>query len=137
MAGKFNRGDEKLKEIYLQAREIAKKNKCLVWGVSQASAEAESMMHVEYQYLDNSKTGKAGEADLIIGIGRSGDRTSENTKRYICVSKNKQNGWHGTVPCEIDMYRAVFEKNNTVIDVPEEYQEDVVEPTEEEMSNVE
>ena len=135
VAGKFNRGDEKLKEIYLQAREIAKKNKCLVWGVSQASAEAESMRHVEYQYLDNSKTGKAGEADLIIGIGRSGDRTSENTKRYICVSKNKQNGWHGTVPCEIDMYRAVFEKNNTVIDVPEEYQEDVVEPTEQEMNN--
>ena len=137
IAGKYNRGDEKLKEIYLQAREIAKRNKCLVWGVSQASAEAESMMHVEYQYLDNSKTGKAGEADLIIGIGRTGDRSPENTKRYICVSKNKQNGWHGTVPCELDMYRAVYEKNNTVIVVPPENQEPVAQPTEEEMNNVE
>ena len=131
IAGKYNRGDEKLKEIYLQAREIAKRNKCLVWGVSQASAEAESMMHVEYQYLDNSKTGKAGEADLIIGIGRTGDRSPENTKRYICISKNKQNGWHGTIPCELDMYRAVYEKNNTVIVVPPENQEPVAQPTEE------
>lgn len=130
IAGKFNRGDEKLKEIYLQAREIAKRNKCLVWGVSQASAEAEGTQHVEYQYLDNSKTGKAGEADLIIGIGRTGDRTPENTKRYICISKNKQNGWHGTIPCELDMYRAVYESNNTVVVVPDEYREEVVEPTE-------
>ena len=137
IAGKYNRGDEKLKEIYLQAREIAKRNKCLVWGVSQASAEAESMMHVEYQYLDNSKTGKAGEADLIIGIGRTGDRSPENTKRYICISKNKQNGWHGTIPCELDMYRAVYEKNNAVIVVPPENQEPVAQPTEEEMNNVE
>ena len=135
IAGKYNRGDEKLKEIYLQAREIAKRNKCLVWGVSQASAEAESMMHVEYQYLDNSKTGKAGEADLIIGIGRTGDRSPENTKRYVCVSKNKQNGWHGTVPCELDMYRAVYEKNNTIIVVPPENQEPVAQPTEEDMDN--
>ena len=130
IAGKYNRGDEKLKEIYLQAREIAKRNKCLVWGVSQASAEAESMMHVEYQYLDNSKTGKAGEADLIIGIGRTGDRSPENTKRYVCVSKNKQNGWHGTLPCELDMYRAVYEKNNTIIVVPPENQEQVASPEE-------
>jgi KaiC/GvpD/RAD55 family RecA-like ATPase len=123
IAGKYNRGDEKLKEIYLQAREIAKRNKCLVWGVSQASAEAEGTQHVEYQYLDNSKTGKAGEADLIIGIGRTGDRSPENTKRYICISKNKQNGWHGTIACELDMYRAIYEKQNTVIEVPEEYAE--------------
>lgn len=134
IGGKFNRGDEKLKEIYLQAREIAKRNECLVWGVSQASAEADSMMHVEYQYLDNSKTGKAGEADLIIGIGRTGDRSPENTKRYICISKNKQNGWHGTVECELDMYRAVFEKRNTIIDVPPEYQEELAQPTEEDFN---
>ena len=135
IAGKYNRGDEKLKEIYLQAREIAKRNKCLVWGVSQASAEAEGTQHVEYQYLDNSKTGKAGEADLIIGIGRTGDRSPENTKRYICISKNKQNGWHGTIPCELDMYRAVYEKNNAVIVVPPENQEPVAQPTEEDMNN--
>jgi len=109
IAGKFNRGDEKLKEIYLQAREIAKKNNCLVWGVSQASAEADGKRSVEYQYLDNSKTGKAGEADLIIGIGKRPDRENEqNFSRGLCVSKNKQNGWHGTVDVMIDIERGVY-----------------------------
>jgi hypothetical protein len=109
VGGKFNRGDERLKEIYLQAREIAKKNKCLVWGVSQASAEADGMRSVEYQYLDNSKTGKAGEADLIIGIGKRGDGEGEhNFVRHLCVSKNKQNGWHGTVDVMIDIAKGVY-----------------------------
>lgn len=130
IGGKFNRGDEKLKEIYLQAREIAKRNKCLVWGVSQASAEAEGMRDVEYQYLDNSKTGKAGEADLIIGLGRTSDHSPENTKRFVCISKNKQNGWHGTIPVEIDMYRAVYESNNTPIVIPTGYNDLIEEPEE-------
>ena len=102
-----------------------------MWGVSQASAEAEGLLDVEYQYLDNSKTGKAGEADLIIGIGRRGDRSPDNTQRSVFVSKNKQNGWHGKIMAEIDMYRGVFEKQNALIVVPEEYQEDIYEPTEE------
>lgn len=108
IAGKYNRGDEKLKEIYLQAREIAKRNKCLVWGVSQASAEAEGMRNVEYQYLDNSKTGKAGEADLIIGIGKRNDDQGRDGLRHLCISKNKQNGWHGTVDVRMDMHKAQY-----------------------------
>ena len=126
ISGKFNRGDEKLKEIYLQAREIAKRNKCLVWGVSQASAEAEGTQHVEYQYLDNSKTGKAGEADLIIGIGRSNDRTPLNTERYICISKNKQNGWHGTFSVNIDIYRAKYQDIDTEVDIPMDVRRNLV-----------
>lgn len=106
--GKFNRGDEKLKEIYLQAREIAKRNKCLVWGVSQASAEADGMREVEYRFLDNSKTGKAGEADLIIGIGKRNDDAGRNGLRHICISKNKQNGFHGTVDVMIDIEKGVY-----------------------------
>ena len=108
IGGKYNRGDEKLKEIYLQAREIAKKNKCLVWGVSQASAEAEGMRNVEYQYLDNSKTGKAGEADLIIGIGKRNDDQGRDGLRHICISKNKQNGWHGSVDVRMNMHTAQY-----------------------------
>ena len=123
IAGRFNRGDEKLKEIYLQAREIAKRNNCLVWGVSQASAEADGMLNLEYQYLDNSKTGKAGEADLIIGLGRNGNRTTENTQRGICISKNKQNGWHGRIDATLDIYRAIFDKENSLVVIPEEYQQ--------------
>lgn len=118
--GKFNRGDEKLKEIYLQARELAKRNDCLVWGISQASAEAEGMASVEYQYLDNSKTGKAGEADLIIGIGKRMDEAGYRGTRYVCISKNKQNGWHGTIQCKMDMYRARYLSATESIDIPPE-----------------
>ena len=110
IGGKFNRGDEKLKEIYLQAREIAKRNKCLVWGVSQASAEADGMYAIEYQYLDNSKTGKAGEADLIIGIGKRNDDQGRDGLRHLCISKNKQNGWHGTVDVRMDMHTAQYKE---------------------------
>lgn len=106
--GKFNRGDEKLKEIYLQGREIAKRHHCLVWAVSQASAEGAGLVNLEYTYLDNSKTGKAGEADLIIGIGKSNDVNESNIERHLCISKNKQNGWHGTIHCSIDIARAVY-----------------------------
>ena len=45
--------------------------------------------------MDNSRTGKAGEADVIIGIGRTGDVDDDNYMRYLCVSKNKINGYHG------------------------------------------
>ena len=135
ISGKYNRGDEKLKEIYLQAREIAKKNKCLVWGVSQASAEADGMRSVEYQYLDNSKTGKAGEADLIIGIGKTNDDNGRNGARHICVSKNKQNGWHDTVPCLIDIHRGVYKNIGESVTVPVEYQTNTVaDPTEEDFN---
>lgn len=136
IAGKFNRGDEKLKEIYLQAREIAKRNKCLVWGVSQASAEADNTRHVEYQYLDNSKTGKAGEADLIIGVGRSSDRTPLNTVRYLCISKNKKNGWHGTFDANIDIYRGVYQKITEPVNIPPEARENLVEESSESDSGV-
>ena len=35
--GDFGRGDERLKEIYIKAREIAKRNHLLFWAVSQAN----------------------------------------------------------------------------------------------------
>ena len=35
--GDFGRGDERLKEIYIKAREIAKRNNLLFWAVSQAN----------------------------------------------------------------------------------------------------
>jgi len=107
--GKFNRGDEKLKEIYIHGREIAKRNRALVWAVSQASAEADGRVHIDYSLLDNSKTGKAGEADLIIGIGKQGEADVENTMRSLHISKNKQNGWHGTIHSHIDIERGLYE----------------------------
>jgi len=106
--GDFNRGDERLKETYVLAREIAKRNKLLVWSVSQASYDAHDRQFIDYSMLDGSRTGKAGEADVIIGIGKTGTSEEENTVRHICISKNKLNGWHGMITCHIDIHRGVY-----------------------------
>jgi hypothetical protein len=58
--------------------------------------------------LDNSRTGKAGEADIIIGIGKTGSSEVENTVRHICISKNKLNGYHGMINSQIDVRRGVY-----------------------------
>jgi hypothetical protein len=58
--------------------------------------------------MDNSKTGKAGEADIIIGIGKTGASDVENIVRHICISKNKINGWHGPINAQIDVQRGVY-----------------------------
>ena len=106
--GEYNRGDERLKETYVSAREIAKRNTCLVWAVSQASYDAHDRQFIDYAMLDNSKTGKAGEADIIIGIGKTGSSEVDNIVRHICISKNKINGWHGMINAQIDISRGVY-----------------------------
>ena len=106
--GEYNRGDERLKETYVSAREIAKRNTCLVWAVSQASYDAHDRQFIDYAMLDNSKTGKAGEADIIIGIGKTGSSEIDNVVRHICISKNKINGWHGMINAQIDISRGVY-----------------------------
>tara|TARA_S200002703_G_scaffold60398_1_gene52278 strand:- start:266 stop:1243 length:978 start_codon:yes stop_codon:yes gene_type:complete len=106
--GEYNRGDERLKETYVSAREIAKRNACLVWAVSQASYDAHDRQFIDYAMLDNSKTGKAGEADIIIGIGKTGSSEVDNVVRHICISKNKINGWHGMINAQIDIARGVY-----------------------------
>jgi len=108
VSGEFNRGDERLKETYVLAREIAKRNNLLVWAVSQASNDAHDRQFIDYSMMDNSKTGKAGEADIIIGIGKTGASNVENIVRHVCVSKNKLNGWHGTIDTQIDIQRGVY-----------------------------
>tara|TARA_R100001463_G_scaffold19160_6_gene47309 strand:- start:802 stop:2031 length:1230 start_codon:yes stop_codon:yes gene_type:complete len=108
ISGEYNRGDERLKETYVVAREIAKRNRLLMWAVSQASYEAHDRQWIDYAMLDNSRTGKAGEADIIIGIGKTGSSEVENTVRHICISKNKLNGWHGMINGQIDIDRGVY-----------------------------
>ena len=102
--GEFGRGDERLKEIYISAREIAKRNNLLLWAVSQASYEAHDRPFIDYAMLDNSKTGKAAEADLIIGIGNRTSNDPTNNMRVLNVSKNKITGWHGDPAVTIDKY---------------------------------
>ncbi len=108
IAGSYDRGDEKLKALYVQAREICKKANCLVWAVSQASYNGENRQLITYAMLDNSRTGKAGEADFIIGIGKPSEIDTDGT-RILNVSKNKVNGWHGYVSCKMDCIKGRFD----------------------------
>ena len=101
VTGTFARTDEKLRKIYTNIREIAKRRDCAVIAISQASAEADNRNSISFSQMENSKTGKAAEADLIIGIGRNANSDTENRIRTLCVSKNKINGYHGEPSCTI------------------------------------
>ncbi len=104
VSGTYARTDEKLRAVYTSAREIAKRRDCVVIAISQASAEAHDRDHISFNMMENSKTGKAAEADLIIGIGNRTSNDPTNTTRILNVSKNKITGWHGDPAVEIDRY---------------------------------
>ena len=101
VTGTFARTDEKLRQIYTSVREIAKRRECAVIAISQASADAHNRNSISFDMMENSKTGKAAEADLIIGIGRNSNSDAENKIRTLCISKNKINGYHGEPSCTI------------------------------------
>ena len=101
VTGTYARTDEKLRQIYTNAREIAKRRDCAVIAMSQASADAHNRNSISFDQMENSKTGKAAEADLIIGIGRNANSDLENKIRTLCISKNKINGYHGEPVCTI------------------------------------
>ena len=101
ITGTYARTDEKLRQVYTSVREIAKRRECAIIAISQASAEAHNRNSISFNQMENSKTGKAAEADLIIGIGRNANIDTENTIRTLCVSKNKINGYHGEPVCTI------------------------------------
>lgn len=103
--GNFNASHERLRELYRSLRELAKRYKCALIVVSQASADAKGKTRLSPFEMEGSKIGKAAETDLIIGIGKHEqgdvDDTDPDTTRYLTVSKNKLSGWHGTVICNI------------------------------------
>lgn len=105
VSGQYNATHERLRELYRRLRELAKRHQCALIGVSQASAEGDGKTRIDFSMAEGSKTGKAAEADLIIGIGKhSGDNDDgmpDNT-RFLTVSKNKLSGYHGTFPVMIE-----------------------------------
>lgn len=98
ISGDFARTDERLKEIYVRGREIAKKNDAALIAISQLSAEAQDRQYVDFSMLENSKTGKGAEGDLILCVGYNpimGDG------RTINISKNKISGNHDPVTVQL------------------------------------
>lgn len=93
ISGHFNHPHERLREIYIRTRELGKRFKVAPIAVSQLSAEAEGMLNITLDQFENSRTGKAAEGDLIIGIGKRNGGEDE-TLRQINVLKNKITGIH-------------------------------------------
>jgi|TARA_R110000796_G_scaffold64443_2_gene149306 replicative DNA helicase len=92
---KADRNDLELKAIYQWAREIAKKHAPVI-AVSQAGGTGEGKLFLTMDDVDGSKTGKQGEADWILGIGKETDNTSRI--RYFNICKNKLLGDSDTLP---------------------------------------
>ena len=109
VTGTYARTDEKLRQIYTSVREIAKRRDCAVIAISQASADAHNRNSISFDMMENSKTGKAAEADIIIGIGRNSNSDAENKIRTLCISKNKINGYHGEPVCTIRREMSKYE----------------------------
>lgn len=89
---------ERLKALYGKFRELAKEYGVDILAVGQASAAAENKKWLMLDHMDNSKTGKPGELDYAIGIGKSYEDNNDNVDetRYIHVCKNKmKDGAHG------------------------------------------
>ena len=110
--GSFARQDEALKACAIYARQIAKTYDCAVFYMSQLSADAEGRAQLNQSMMEGSRTGKAAEADLMILIGKSPTvegQEEDSPLRHINIVKNKLNGWHGMVNCELDYLTARYE----------------------------
>ena len=110
--GSFARQDEALKACAIYARQIAKTYDCAVFYMSQLSAEAEGRTTLNQSMMEGSRTGKAAEADLMILIGKSPSvegQEEDSPLRHVNIVKNKLNGWHGMVNCELNYLTARYE----------------------------
>ena len=108
----FARPDEALKANAIHARMIAKEYDCAVFYMSQLSAEAEGRTILNQSMMEGSRTGKAAEADLMFLIAKSPSvegQEEESPLRHVNIVKNKLNGWHGMVNCELNYLTARYE----------------------------
>ena len=106
-----DRTDIYLKEAAIHARNIAKKYNCVIFWMSQLSAEAEGKINVNQSMLEGSKTGKAAEADLMLLLSKNPDIEGQDIndpQRHIKLAKNKLTGWHGTVHVELDVQKGIY-----------------------------
>ena len=91
-----DRYDLEMKQIYQWARELSKKYGPVI-GVCQAGGTAEGKKWLTMDDVDSSKTAKQGEADWILGIGKSNQDGMESV-RHLHLAKNKLIGGEQTIP---------------------------------------
>jgi hypothetical protein len=91
-----DREDLRLGDIYIWARELAKKY-CPVIGVCQSDASGEGKRWLTMDNVSNAKTAKQAEADWILGIGKTHNE-AEEYQRFLSICKNKLMGDEDTEP---------------------------------------
>lgn len=91
--GRYGTNEERLRAVYIQAREIAKKNACAVIGICQAGFAAHGKLYYGFECLEGSKTGKAAECDWCITLGMDIDpKVGDTGYRMANIPKNKITG---------------------------------------------
>ena len=109
--GAASNNHETLKANAVYARNIGKMYGCLVVYCTQLSAEAEGKIVLSQAMIEGSKTGLAGESDLMILVARNppmNDQTEDDGMRYLNIVKNKISGVHRIVNCEFDFQTGVY-----------------------------
>ena len=103
ISGTYDGLHRKLGALYQSVRELAKRHRCAILCVTQASIEAENRTRVEASMMADSKTSKQAELDLIIGIGMSApSNDGPDPRRFLNLSKNKLSPFHGMINCTIE-----------------------------------
>ena len=82
-----DRYDLEMKAVYQWSRELAKEYGPVI-GICQAGASGEGKAYLTMDDVDSSKTAKQGEADWILGIGKSHKEGMESV-RHLHLMKNK------------------------------------------------
>ena len=108
IGGVYARDDQRLTSLYSEARDLAKRQDCVVFGMCQLSAEASGKIILNDSMLSGSRTGKAGEADLIILIGKEDTEEGDTNMRWINIVKNKITGVHGNFAVLFDNLTATY-----------------------------
>ena len=109
--GAASNNHETLKANAIYARNIGKLYGCLVVYCTQLSAEAEGKIVLSQAMIEGSKTGLAGESDLMILVARNppmNDQTDDDGMRYLNIVKNKVSGIHRIVNCEFDYQTGAY-----------------------------
>ncbi len=88
---KIDKKHEALESLYQKARQWGSKYDILSIAVSQGNDEATGKLRLRSNMMVNSRIGKSGTADLILGIGM---KSVDNKQRSICICKNKISGIH-------------------------------------------
>lgn len=92
--GVKDRRHEALENLYQTTRQWGATYDMLSIALSQANDAATGKLHLRNNMMANSRIGKAGAADLVVGIGM---KSVDNPQRSICICKNKITGKHGSI----------------------------------------